>query len=89
MAMNVYWTHSAQKDRIKLFKFWNEKTVDSSYSETLNQLILDKLFQTRLFPDSGLETERKEIRALIIEKQYKLFYCVRKDAIVVLRLLGI
>lgn len=89
MALNVYWTHTAQKDRIKLYKFWNEKTGDGKYSETLNQLILDKLFQTRLFPDTGKETERAEIRVLIIEKQYKLFYSVRKDSIIVLRLLGI
>ncbi len=88
MALNVYWTHSAQKDRIRIYKSWNEKTGNTGYSGTLNQLIVDKLFQARLFPDTGLETDRKEIRALIIEKQYKLFYSIKKDAIVVLRVLG-
>jgi hypothetical protein len=88
MALNILWTHSAQKDRIKLFRFWNTKTGDSDYSKTINQLIEDKLFQTRLFPDCGLETERKEVRYHLIEKQYKLFYCVKNDSIIILRLSG-
>jgi hypothetical protein len=86
MALDVLWTQSAQMDRIRLFRFWNEKTGDKDYSRTINQLIEDKLFQTRLFPDCGIETERQEIRYHLIEKQYKLFYCIRKDSILILRL---
>ncbi|MDX1591660.1 MAG: type II toxin-antitoxin system RelE/ParE family toxin [Balneolaceae bacterium] len=86
MALNVLWTQSAQMDRIRLYRFWNEKTGDSDYSKTIHQIIEDKLFQTRLFPDCGVETDRKEIRYHLIEKQYKLFYSIRNNSILVLRL---
>lgn len=87
MALNVFWTHSAQRDRLKLYRFWNTKTGDADYSKTIDHLIEDKLFQTRLFPDSGLETERKEVRYHLIEKRVKLFYCIRNDSIIILRVL--
>ena len=89
MALNILWTQSAQTDRIRLYSFWNKKTGDKNYSRTINQLVEDKLFQTRLFPDCGLETERKEVRYHLIEKQYKLFYTIRNESVIVLRLSGV
>jgi len=88
MALNVLWTQSAQMDRIRLYRFWNKKTGDKEYSRMVHQLIEDKLFQTRLFPDCGFETERKEVRYHLIEKQYKLFYSVKNESIIILRLSG-
>ncbi len=85
MDLNVFWTFTAQEDREGIYKYWNDKSGDKDYSRVLNNIISDKLLKTVIFPDSGLETNRKDIYVHVIEKYYKLFYKVEENSIIVLR----
>jgi len=86
MDLNVFWTFTAQKDREGIFRYWNDKSGDKDYSRMLNSIISDKLLKTVIFPDSGLETNRRGVYAHVIEKHYKLFYKVEENSIIVLRI---
>ena len=85
MALNVKWTLSAQKDRIKVFEYWNERTKSRDYSRKLNELIHQRISLIREYPGSGLKTDKPGVRFHLIARHYKLFYKIDGETVYLLR----
>lgn len=85
MALKIIWARSAQTDREKVFRFWNDKTQSREYSGKLNTLIELSIRLIKKFPESGLSTDYKDVRYHLVEKHYKLFYRVEGEMVFILR----
>ncbi len=85
MALVVRWTFTAQRDRERVFKYWNKNNGSNDYSRKLNQLIEEKITIIRSYPAAGLATNRKGIRYYLIDRRYKLFYKKNREQVIILR----
>ena len=84
MALEIVWTKRADKkvDRILeyLTKEWGYKVTSSFVKKVYD--FLDILSE---FPEIGtIEHEEKGIRGFVIIKQVSIFYCIRKNQIIIL-----
>ena len=81
----VRWTQRAILDKIQILDYWIERNGSKSYSERLNLLIDKTLSKTAQFPESGKQTNYKDIRAKIIS-HYLIFYRIQTDFVEVVRI---
>lgn len=85
MALKVLWTLSAQKDRIRVFEYWNDRTKSREYSQKLNSLIRHRISLIKEYPSAGLVADKPSIRFHIIARNYKLFYKIVEETAYILR----
>lgn len=85
MALDIIWTISAQKDRIRVFEHWNERTQSREYSQKLNTSIGHRILLIKKYPSAGLSTDKSGIRFHIIARHYKLFYRIKENNAYILR----
>ena len=59
MARQIIWTENAQKERIAIFTFWNNRTKSFSYSRKLHELIKGSLKLISKYPLIGKLTNKQ------------------------------
>lgn len=77
MAKKVIWTIKAQKDRISIFSYWNNRNKSNIYSQKLNQLFIDSIKIICRHPNIGIETDSENVRVKIV-RDYLIFYEITK-----------
>ena len=85
MAREIVWSESAIRDRVSIYRFWTSNNKSATYSDRLEQLFDECARILSLFPELGIRTDIEGIRVKTI-RNYKLFYRVTNDRLVVLRL---
>ncbi|MCB0508493.1 MAG: type II toxin-antitoxin system RelE/ParE family toxin [Chitinophagales bacterium] len=85
MGRIVIWSAPAQKDIKEITTYWNIRNKSNTYSHKLRSIIRDKLDIIKIFPFIGIQTDHQDARCFIIS-DYKLFYVIKDETIIVLRL---
>ncbi|MCC5905569.1 MAG: type II toxin-antitoxin system RelE/ParE family toxin [Balneolaceae bacterium] len=88
MALDIIWTISAQKDRIRVFEYWNERTQSREYSQKLNRSISHRISLIKEYPSAGLSTDKPGVRFHVIARHYKLFYRIQENNAYYIAILG-
>ena len=85
MVRVVIWTNRAQKERIEILNYWNDRNKSIEYSKKLNRLILDALCLICKYPLIGKPSNKENVRVRILE-DYLIIYEIKHNEIVVLSL---
>lgn len=83
--MILIWTERAQKERIEIFTFWNNRNKSSFFSKRLNSLIQESLKLICKHPLIGKPTKKENVRVKIL-RDYLIIYEITDNEIVVLSL---
>lgn len=81
----IVWSSKALFDKKEILEFWISKNKSNSYSKKLNLLIEQKLKQISKNPDSGIQTNIENIRAILVENYY-IHYSIKTETIRILRI---
>ncbi len=82
MVKRIVWTSRADAIFSKILEFYCQRNQSKTYSRKLNKEIHQTLKLIAKYPLLGITTDIEGIRVLI-RKQYKIFYEVRANEIVV------
>lgn len=83
MAKQIVWSGLAHNDRIRILKYWIERTTSTRYSQKLNALFNDAAELICRYPEIGREYETEGIRIKVI-RDYFLTYRETESAIEIL-----
>lgn len=84
MARRIVWGRFAQKDRLQILHYWENRNKSKTFSKKLNSLFIQGLNFVCNFPFIGKPTDKPDIRIKIV-RNYFLVYQIYEDKIVVLR----
>jgi addiction module RelE/StbE family toxin len=85
MVRQVIWAERAQKERIVIFTYWNNRNESFTYSKKLNELIKDSLKLISKHPLIGQPTRKSNVRVKVL-RDYLIVYEVTAEEIIVLSL---
>jgi len=85
MVRHVIWSEKAQKDRIAIFTYWNNRNESFIYSKKLNERIKESLKLISKHPLIGQLTQKENVRVKIL-RDYLIIYEVTVGEIIVLSL---
>lgn len=85
MGKIITWTEPAKNDIKEITLYWNNRNKSTSYSIKLRKIIQQNLKLISQFPLIGKDSNYKTARLFIIN-EYKLFYEVTNDSIIILRI---
>lgn len=81
----IIWSSKALFDKKEILEFWISKNKSNIYSKKLNLLIEQKLQQISENPNSGIQTNIENIRAILVENYY-IHYSIKHETIRILRI---
>lgn len=73
MALKIFWSETAVRQRNFIFEYWKERNGSISYSLKLYSKIKERIEILKLNPDIGKKTEFKNTRAISLG-HYSIFY---------------
>lgn len=82
MARQIIWTERAQRERIAIFTFWNERNQSVVFSKKLNRLIKESLKLICKYPTLGKLTNKENVRVKIL-REYLIIYEITANEIVI------
>lgn len=80
MAKKITWSETAQKDRIAIFNYWNNRNSSTAFSQKLNVLLNEAINIIAMFPQIGKPLAYKGVRIKIV-RDYLVVYKVFPDFI--------
>lgn len=81
----IIWQQEAQNQRKDIFRYWNKRNGNNTYSKKLNTEIKHILNLVKNTPLMGMEVEqRKAIRRVLVLTNYSIFYTFDKENIYIL-----
>lgn len=81
----IIWQQEAQTQRKDIFRYWNKRNGNNTYSKKLNTEIKRILNLVKNTPLMGMEVEqRKAIRRVLVLTNYSIFYTFDKENIYIL-----
>lgn len=83
MAKKITWTQKAQDERKEILEYWKNRNKSTIFSIKLNKLIIETLHKITLQPNTGKNTDIKNVKVKII-RDYLLFYEVTEYEIIIL-----
>lgn len=84
MAKRIEWTETSLRDRVNIYRYWSDRNKSVAYSEKLEALFREAANLISNFPEVGIETDFPGLRIKVV-KYYKLFYHIREEAVVIIR----
>ncbi len=84
MVRKIVWGHLAQKERLQILLYWDNRNRSKSFSIKLNRLFRQDLNIVCQYPYIGKPTNKPNIRIKIV-RDYLLVYEISTENIVVLR----
>lgn len=86
MEREVKWTEMCLKDMKETFLFYDVRNGNTRYSSSLYQQILSCVGRVSHFPYLGHPTEYPNVRYVVVEPKYSVFYCFDESTLTVLLL---
>ena len=83
MARQIIWTNKAQKDRISIFTYWNNRNKSVVYSKKLNELFKESLLLISKHSMIGKLTDKENVRVKVL-RDYLIIYEITENEIIVL-----
>ncbi len=83
MVRRITWTSGAERIFSEILTFYYIRNGNKTYSRKLNSEIKQLLILLKKHPYLGKETDFEDVRVLIV-KDYKLFYRIVPEEIIVL-----
>ena len=84
MVRRIIWSVRAQKDRIEIFKYWNERNKSNLYSKKLNELFKEAVELIANYPEIGKPTDDKIARIKIVRDYLIIYEIDEKDQLLIL-----
>jgi plasmid stabilization system protein ParE len=84
MVRQIIWGRLAQKDRLQILNYWENRNKSKAFIRKLNLLFKHDLNLVCNYPFIGKPTNKPNIRIKIV-KEYLLVYEIHTGKIVVLR----
>lgn len=82
--LQVRWTKSALHSQQKILEYWNEHNSSNVYSNKLRKEIKSKEKLICKNPKMGSTSEFENIKYVLIDKNFSLYYRVKMDFIEVI-----
>jgi len=83
MVRQIIWTEKAQKARIEIFTYWNNRNKSFVYSKKLNELIKLSLQIISKHPLIGKLSDKENVRVKVL-RDYLIIYEITLKEIIVL-----
>lgn len=83
MVKQIIWVETAQKERIEIFKYWNNRNGSFIFSKKLNELIKESLKLISNHPMIGKRSDKENIRVKVL-RDYLIIYEISVNKIIVL-----
>ena len=83
MVRQIIWVERAQKERIEIFKYWNNRNGSFIFSKKLNELIKESLKLISNHPMIGKRSDKENIRVKVL-RDYLIIYEISVNKIIVL-----
>ena len=80
--LKVYWTSTAVKQRNYIFKYWNKRNKNTSFSNRLNARIQERVKLLKTYPFLGKITVFKNTRTVSLG-HYSIFYKPTESSIII------
>ena len=80
--LKVVWTNTAYKQRKSIFKYWNNRNKNNSYSKKLLIEINKRIRHISSFPEIGKPVDFKNTRAVSLG-HFSILYQNNKNAIII------
>ncbi len=80
MAFKIIWTAKAQKDRVEILEYWINKNKSTIFATKLNEIFNVRAELIAQYPNLGIKTEMKHVRAHIV-RNYFIFYKIIEKTI--------
>ena len=84
MVRQLIWGRLAQKERLQILHYWDNRNKSRAFSKKLNRLLKHDLNLVCNFPFIGKPTNKPNIRIKII-REYLIVYEIHTEKIVILR----
>ena len=84
MVRRIIWSSRAQKDRIEIFRYWNERNKSNLYSKKLNILFKEAVELIANYPEIGKPTDDKIARIKIVRDYLIIYEIDKKDQLLIL-----
>ena len=85
---SIVWPANAKSDLKKILTYWKTRNESDRYPQKLRDAILQKINQLSIFAKMGTITNFKNVRTLIAEKHFSVFYKLLGSSVFNLRYLG-
>lgn len=73
MAAKVVWSVRAQRERLEILEYWVNRNKSKTYSRKLYQLFRTGMKKVSEMPESGILSEKPDVRIKII-RDYLVYY---------------
>lgn len=80
--LKVVWTKTAYKQRNSIFKYWNDRNKNNSYSTKLRKEINSRIQQISSFPEIGKSVDFKDTRAVSLG-HFSILYQQSENSIII------
>jgi len=84
MVKEIIWTETSVKDRLTIYRFWQNHNKSDAYSKKLEVLFSEAVKLIALFPEIGTCTDFKDVKVKMV-RTYKIFYRIFDDHILIIR----
>lgn len=84
MVRRIVWVLKAQKDRIQILSYWNNRNKSNTFSRKLDRIFRESLDIICKYPFIGKPTDKPNVRIKIV-LDYLLIYEITENEIIVLR----
>jgi len=84
MVRQIIWGRLAQKERLQILHYWDNRNKSKAFSIKLNRLFKNDLNLVCNYPFIGKPTNKPNIRIKIV-REYCLVYEILENKIIVLR----
>jgi toxin YoeB len=82
MALKVFWTETAIKQRNLIFEYWNNRNQSTAYSRKLRSKINDRIETLKNHPKAGKKTNFRDVRVSVLG-HFSLLYNSDKSKITI------
>ena len=80
--LKAVWTKTAYKQRNSIFKYWNDRNKNNSYSTKLRKEINGRVQQISSFPEIGKSVDFKDTRAVSLG-HFSILYQQSENSIII------
>ena len=82
MALTIFWTSTARKQRADILKYWNKRNGSTEYSKKIRNQVSFRLKQLVKFPEAGKETDFPDTRVTALG-HFSFFYKMIGDKLII------
>ncbi|WP_298245917.1 type II toxin-antitoxin system RelE/ParE family toxin [uncultured Christiangramia sp.] len=80
--LTLFWTHTAKRQRDRVFDYWNKRNKSTNYSKKLSISINKSTQLLKAQPEIGKETDFEETKTISMG-HYSIFYKIDRPELII------